>query len=192
MKLVRILLWLLVAAALTGLALLALRPTAPPASTVAIGAPFTLTGADGRPFATASLAGTPYALFFGFTHCPDTCPTTLARLVRLRRALGPDRAFAIVFVTVDPERDTPVVVGRYAGLFGSPVIGLTGSTAAIGQVAKSFGVYAQKVPQPGGDYSVDHTATVFLMDRTGRFQSTLSTDESDAVARQKLERLVKS
>ena len=155
-----------------------------------IGGPFTLTGSDGKPFSSASLNGKPTALFFGFTNCPDVCPMTLARLAKLRRELGQgEEAFAIVFVTVDPERDKPADVGRYVGLFDTPVIGLTGTVPQIEQVKKQFGVYSQKAPQPGSGYSVDHTATVFLLDRGGKFISTLSPEESDAVVLDKLRRV---
>ena len=100
----------------------------------------------GQPFASSKLAGRPYAIFFGFTHCPDVCPTTLARLVKLRRQLGADdAAFQIVFVTVDPERDGPAEVGRYADLFGAPVIGLTGSPAQVARVKKDYGIFSEKV-----------------------------------------------
>ena len=194
MRGLRIVLWALVAIALAALAYLMLRPaperTADNAFTVAsIGGPFTLTGADGKPFPSTRLAGRPYAIFFGFTHCPDVCPTTLARLVKLRRELGGgDTAFQIVFVTVDPERDGPTEVGRYADLFGAPVIGLTGSPAQIAQVKKAYGIFAEK-SGTGDDYTVDHTATVLLFDRKGQFKSTISPDETDPAALAKLKRL---
>ena len=166
-------------------------PTASSGSMMEIGGPFTLTGTDGKSFSSERLAGKPYALFFGFTQCPDVCPTTLARLTRLRSAIGKgDDSLAIVLVTVDPERDTPAELARYAGLFGSPVIALTGSVAAIEDVKKQFGVQSIKVPTSGSDYSVDHTATVFLMDRDGKFTSTISPGEGDPAAQAKLERLV--
>ena len=130
-----------------------------PAASLGFGGPFTLVSDTGQPFASSALAGRPYAMFFGFTHCPDVCPTTLARLVRLRRQMGGDEAFQIVFVTVDPERDGPAEVGRYAGLFDAPVIGLTGSPAQIAQVKKQFGIFSEKAGT-GETYSVDHTATV--------------------------------
>ena len=96
-----------------------------------------------KPFASTRLAGKPFAIFFGFTHCPDVCPTTLARLTRLRRALGQgDEAFQIVFVSVDPERDGPAEVGAYAKLFDTPVIGLTGTPAQVDQVKKQYAVYS--------------------------------------------------
>jgi protein SCO1/2 len=189
----RIVLWALVGLAAIGGILLALQPRSPVTRETAlgtIGGPFTLTGADGKPFASARLNGRPAAIFFGFTHCPDVCPTTLARLVKLRRQLGKgDGALSIVFITVDPERDGPAEVGSYAGLFSAPVIGLTGSPADIERVKKQFAVYSAKVPQPGGDYSVDHSAAVFLMDRNGQFVATLSPEEKDSVALDKLRRI---
>ena len=194
MRQVRIALWLLVALAAAGFAYLSfVRPPAPPppaqqAATIDFGGPFTLVGADGKPFASSRLAGKPYVIFFGFTHCPDVCPTTLARLVKLRRELGDERALAIVFVTVDPERDGPAEVGRYAQLFDAPVIGLTGSAAQIARVKKAYGIFSEKAGT-GDDYSVDHTATVLLFDRSGKFQSTIAPDENDAAALAKLRRL---
>jgi len=156
-----------------------------------IGGPFTLTGSDGKPFSSTRLSGKPFAIFFGFTRCPDTCPTTLARLTRLRKQLPEgDASLAIVFVTVDPERDTPEEVGRYAELFGSPVFGLTGTPAAIDRVKKEFFVFSEKVPTAKGDYTVDHTATVFLMDGHGRFVTSISPNESDLIALKTLRRLL--
>ena len=190
---VRIILWLAVAAAAIAFAALYWRHWTGPATRsaatgVSFGGPFTLVDGKGQPFASAKLAGRPYAIFFGFTNCPDVCPTTLARLVKLRRQAGGDEAFRIVFVTVDPERDGPPEVGHYAGLFGSPVIGLTGSPEQIARVKKDYGIFSEKVGS-GRDYTVDHTASVLLFDRNGGFQSTISPDESDATALAKLKRL---
>jgi protein SCO1/2 len=189
----RIILWALVGLAAVGGIVLAWQRSSPGPGDNAmatIGGPFTLTGGDGKPFASASLNGKPATIFFGFTHCPDVCPTTLARLVKLRRQLGQgDDALSIVFITVDPERDRAAEVGSYAGLFNAPVVGLTGTPAQIEQVKKQFGVFSAKVQQPGGGYSVDHTATVFLMDRDGKFVATLSPEEGDAVALEKLRRV---
>ena len=138
MRRVRIILWVLVALTLAAFAFLMLRPVdqiptqQQPLAISSIGGPFTLTGSDGKPFSSTTLAGKPYAIFFGFTHCPDVCPTTLVRMVRLRQQLGAgDRPFEILFVTVDPERDGPAEVGKYAELFDSPVTGLTGSPATL-------------------------------------------------------------
>ena len=190
----RIILWILVGmAAIGGLFVALQRPssTADQTALGTIGGPFTLTGSDGQSFQSSRLNGRPAAIFFGFTNCPDVCPTTLARLTKLRRQLGNgDEALSIVFITVDPERDGPTEVGSYAKLFNAPVIGLTGSPADIEQVKKQFGAFSQKVDQPGGGYSVDHTASVFLMDRNGKFVATLSPEEGDQVALAKLRRLV--
>ena len=192
-KRLRILLWVLVAIAAVGGVMLAMQKPSPGTkeeSLATIGGPFILTGSDGKPFNSTRLNGKPAALFFGFTHCPDVCPTTLARLVKLRRQLGQgDEAMSILFVTVDPERDGPAEVGSYASLFGAPVTGLTGSVADIERVKKQFGVFSQKVEQPGAEYSVDHTATTFLMDRNGHFIATLSPEENDKVALEKLKQL---
>lgn len=195
MRRVRIILWVLVALAVIAFALLMLRPTRPEPKEQAltfasIGGPFTLTGADGKPFSSARLAGKPYALFFGFTHCPDVCPTTLARMVRLRQQLGAgERPFELLFVSVDPERDGPAEVGKYADLFNSPIVGLTGSPAQIEQVKKQFGIYSNKVADGSGGYSVDHTATVLLFDRNGRFAGTIAPEEQDEPALAKLKRI---
>jgi protein SCO1/2 len=193
---VRILLWLLVLLALGFLAFLALRTTEPSpgpqpaAGAMTLGGPFTLVGADGQTFSSARLNGRPYAIFFGFTHCPDVCPTTLARMVRLRSQLGQGPgAFDIVFVSVDPERDGPKEVGAYTQLFGSPVIGLTGSSAQIAQVKKQFGIFSEKVADGAGGYTVDHTATVLLFGKDGKFDSTIAHDEGDGAALDKLRRI---
>lgn len=157
------------------------------------GAPFTLVGADGQPFASSRLAGKPYVLYFGYTRCPDTCPTTLSRLVHLRREVGlGDSSFNIVFITVDPERDGPKEVGSYAKAFQAPIIGLTGSPQQIDRVKKEYGIFSQKVPEGGGDYSVDHTATILLFDRNGKFSGTISPDEQDGPALDKLKQLTQS
>jgi protein SCO1/2 len=189
----RLMLWLVVGAVAIGMIALIWRQSEPQTQSTAlgtIGGPFTLTGTDGQPFASSRLNGKPAAIFFGFTHCPDVCPTTLARLARLRRQLGQgDDALSIVFVSVDPERDTPAEVGNYLTLYDTPIVGLTGTPAQIEQVKKQFGIYSRKVEQPGGGYSVDHTASVILLDRSGQFVATLSPEESNQVALEKLKRI---
>ncbi len=196
MRRVRIVLWVLVAIAVAAFAFLYVRPARTPApqaepmAMTSIGGPFTLTGSDGKPFSSAKLNGKPFAIFFGFTHCPDVCPTTLARMVKLRRQLGAgDRPFEILFVTVDPERDGPAEVGKYAELFNSPITGLTGSPAQIEQVKKQFGIFSKKVPDGSGGYSVDHTSTVLLFDRDGKFTATIAPEEQDGPALAKLKRI---
>jgi len=193
MRRIRIILWIAVAIALVAGGFLLLHKPAqrPPVQSIelsSIGGPFTLVGSDGQPFSSAKLNGKPYAIFFGFTHCPDVCPTTLARLVKLRQQLGAgEQPFEILFVTVDPQRDGPSEVGKYAELFNSPIVGLTGSPAQIGQVKKQFGIFSEKVEQPGGDYTVNHTSTVLLFDRGGKFAGTIAPEEQDAAALAKLE-----
>ena len=196
MRRVRIILWALVAVALAAFAFLSFQPARTPAPQSqpmvmsSIGGPFTLVGSDGKPFSSAKLAGKPYAIFFGFTHCPDVCPMTLARMAKLRQELGGgNKAFEIIFVTVDPERDGPSQVGKYAELFDTPIIGLTGSPAQIEQVKKQFGIFSKKVPDGSGDYSVDHTSTVLLFDRKGGFVATIAPEELDSAALAKLKRI---
>lgn len=156
-----------------------------------IGGPFTLTAPDGKQFTLESLGGKPFAVYFGFTRCPDVCPTTLSRLALLRGKLGADgNKFAIVFVSVDPGHDTPQAVGEYVKLFGTPIIGLTGSEEQLKPVEKAYGVYVAKVPQPGGDYTVDHSSAVLLMNGQGRLADIISHDEPEAEALAKLKALV--
>lgn len=157
----------------------------------AFGGPFTLTAPDGSTVTEKTLTGRPYAIFFGYTRCPDVCPTSLARMARLRKQLGQDgMKFDIVFVSVDPGRDKPADLGNYVALFGTPIIGLTGTDAQLEQIKKGYGVYAAKVPQPGGDYTIDHTAAITLMNAKGAFSGTIDTQESDVTALEKLKRLI--
>lgn len=161
------------------------------ANNSSIGGPFNLIASDDSPFTEKNLAGKPFAIYFGYTRCPDVCPTSLARMARLRKQLGADGdKFAIVFVSVDPEHDKPAAIGEYVKLFGTPIIGLTGTDAQLKAIERSYGIYVNKVPQPGGDYLVDHTAAVLLMDRNGRFFDTIDHNESDPGALAKVKRLI--
>jgi protein SCO1 len=199
LKLVRTLLWVLVAVAALGAAALLFMHRAPvhareaasvPSAQASFGGAFTLTGSDGKPFSSANLVGKPYALYFGYTQCGDVCPTTLARMVRLRKAAGGDQALNIVFITIDPARDGPKEVGQYAGLFNAPIIGLTGTQAQIDAVKKQYGIFAQPEPMtPGHPMMINHTATVLLFGRDGKFAGTIATDEPDSAALAKLKRL---
>lgn len=194
LRTIRLILWSLVGvAAIAGAILYVTHKPAPTAEAVTIGAPFVLTDADGKAFSSEKLAGRPYAMFFGFTHCPDVCPTTLARLAKLRNQLGKGpEAFDIVLVSVDPERDTPADIKNYVKLFGTPVIGLTGTVADIEAVKKSFGIFSEKVPDGNGGYTVDHSAQVLLFNRDGSFGGTIAFDETDAPALQKLRNIADS
>lgn len=156
-----------------------------------IGGPFTLTGSDGKTVTDRSFAGKPFAIFFGFTRCPEVCPTTLARMASLRQQLGKDGdKFEIVFVSVDPEHDKPADIGSYISLFKTPIHGLTGTDTQLAAIQKAYGVYVKKVPLEGGDYTVDHTAAIYLMDRQGRFVTTIDYHENDKVALEKLKRII--
>jgi protein SCO1/2 len=141
----------------------------------AVGGPFKLIDQNGKAVSDQDLKGHPFLVFFGFTHCPDVCPTTLFDVSEMLRALGPDadRTRAL-FITVDPERDTPAVMKDYLSSFDPHLAGLTGDPAAIATVAKAYRVYYKKVPLDGGEYTMDHTAIVYLMDKEGRFVSPFS------------------
>ena len=195
---VRLLLWVIVLLAIAGTAALLFvqRVTVhpPEASTAPVrshfGGPFTLVDGNGKPFSSAKLEGKPYAMYFGFTRCGDVCPTTLARMVRLRKEIGGADVFPILFVTIDPTHDGPKEVGQYATLFNSPIIGLTGSPAQIAQVKKQYGVYAEPSPHPMAGKEMMHSAFVLLFDRNGQFVTTISPDEPDSTALAKLKQSV--
>jgi protein SCO1/2 len=196
MKPVRLLLWLLVVLAIAGAAALLLvqrvdvKPdTSNTAAPSSFGGPFTLVGSDGKPFSSEKLLGRPYAMYFGFTRCADVCPTTLSRMVKLRKEVGGDDKFNIVFVTIDPSHDGPKEVGQYADLFNSPIIGLTGSTAQIDRVKKDYGIYAQPSTHPMPGKEMMHSAIVLLFDRDGKFITTIAPDEPDSAALAKLGKL---
>ena len=142
------------------------------------------------PFSSAKLNGKPYAIYFGFTRCGDVCPTTLSRMVKLRGQSGGENAFHIVFVTIDPSNDGPKEVGQYAGLFNSPIIGLTGSQPQIDRVKKQYGIYAQPMPNAPMGHEMEHTATVLLFNSNGKFVNTITPDEPDSDALAKLKKLV--
>jgi protein SCO1/2 len=191
-------LWLLVALAIASAFALLLysreQAPAPVAVTgpvkTAFGGPFTLVGADGKPFSSQALEGKPFAIYFGFTRCGDVCPTTLSRLVKLRREAANEGAMHIVFVTIDPANDGPREVGQYASLFNAPIIGLTGSQAQIDAVKKEYGIYAQPMPNAPMGKQMEHTATVLLFDHAGNFAGTVSSTDSDEDALLKIRKLV--
>jgi protein SCO1/2 len=132
---------------------------------------FSLTDHNGRARTLADFRGKVVAVFFGFTHCPDVCPTTLAELAQVMRELGPDaKKVQVLFITVDPERDTPEVLRQYVPSFDPSFLGLYGDTDAIARTAKDFKVFYQKQALPGGGYSVDHSAGMYIYDREGRLR----------------------
>ena len=149
----------------------------------AIGGPFKLIDQNGQAITDADMKGKPFLVFFGFTHCPDVCPTTLFEVSEMMRALGKDadRAGAL-FITVDPERDTPAAMKDYLSSFDPHLRAATGDAQAIEAVIKAYRVYAKKVPTDKGDYSMDHTALVYLMDKNGRFVAPFSLKRSPEAA----------
>jgi protein SCO1/2 len=128
---------------------------------------FELTDSSGRPFTRRDLAGGPTLVFFGFTHCPDVCPTTLQTLAQVRRRAAV-AGLRVLFISVDPQRDTPPVLGVYVHAFDPQFQGLTGDPRTIAGLAANFGVAVNRVELPGGDYTMDHSAVVFLLDESAR------------------------
>ncbi|WP_223805379.1 SCO family protein [Tsuneonella flava] len=197
MKTFRMIVWLLVTL-VAGIGLFAFfgpeqhtAPDEPVSYGDTVGGAFSLTAPDGSTVTDQTLSGKPFAIFFGFTRCPDVCPTTLSRLAQLRKRMGADGdKFQIVFVSVDPGYDSPEDIGRYVDLFGTPIIGLTGSDEAIAEVAAAYHAFYEKVPVEGGDYTIDHTAAVYLMDADGKLQSIIDYHESPDASLAKLERLI--
>ncbi len=127
---------------------------------------FSLLDQNNAPFGAAQLRGTATLVYFGYTHCPDVCPLTLLQLAQVVKS-NVVPGLRVVFITVDPARDTPPQLAQYVHAFDPDFIGLTGTTANLQTVAHRFGVAFLRVDLPGGDYSMDHSATVFLMDARG-------------------------
>ncbi|MBS0539724.1 MAG: SCO family protein [Proteobacteria bacterium] len=137
-----------------------------------IGGPFALTDQNGRTVTSDSLKGKPTLIYFGYTYCPDVCPTALLLMETAVDQIGPDTAKKVnlVFITIDPERDTRELIKGYVSNFGETFIGLTGTPAEIAAAAKAYRVYYQKVPgKDGSPYLMDHSSIVYLLDRSGRF-----------------------
>jgi protein SCO1/2 len=138
----------------------------------AIGGPFQLTDQAGESVTDKNLEGKPTLIFFGFTHCPDVCPTSLFEMSEVLRAMGTDAdRVNAYFISVDPDRDTASAMKDYLSSFDPHLKGLTGDSAAVAKVTSEYRVYAKKVPLKDGDYTMDHTALVYLMDRDGHFVS---------------------
>ena len=139
-------------------------------SAVSVGGPFSLVAGDGKTVTDRDMRGAPYLVFFGFTHCPDICPTKLFQMSEVFRAMGPKgEKLRALFITVDPERDTPELMKSYVSSFDGRIIGLTGERAAIDKVVRDFRGYAKKVPTKDGDYTMEHTSLVYLMGKDGAF-----------------------
>jgi len=176
---------------LAGLALAAGLPHLTHAAAPAIGGPFTLVDGDGNTVTEKTFAGKWRLMYFGYTHCPDACPTTLsdigAALDKLPAAAR--QKLVVLFVTVDPQRDTPKVIGDYAKAFGPEFIGLTGTPAALAPVEQGFRVYAQRRILKGGDYAMDHSSIIYVMGPDGNFIGVLDDTMKPADIAGRLEQL---
>jgi len=156
----------------------------------AYGAPFTLVDQKGAPITEAAFRGHPSAVFFGFTHCPEVCPTTLFELDGWLKQLGDGgKNLRAYFVTVDPERDTAEIMNTYVSNVSDRITGITGEPDKVLAMAKAFGIYSRKVDLEGGDYTMDHTASVILLDSSGAFAGTIAYQENPDTALDKLKRL---
>lgn len=198
MKTVRIVLWaaVVIMAGALGWLTFAVTQSGDKIAEAPFGVPFQLVDQKGQPISEQAFRGKPTALFFGFTHCPEVCPTTLFELDGWLKKVDPDaKGLQAYFVTVDPERDTPEILGQYISNVTDRVTGIAGDPAKIAEVIKGFRVYAKKVPldesRPDGDYTMDHTASVFLLDAEGRFKGTIAYGENPDTAVKKLENLMK-
>ncbi|QRM35277.1 SCO family protein [Microvirga sp. VF16] len=204
LKLVRWILWSLVAVAIfvaTGVAVGWLRTEwlgqRPPVAvtttgTPAVGGPFSLVNHRGERVTQDTFKGKPTAYFFGFTHCPEVCPTTLFEMSQHLKDLGPDaNRLNVVFVTVDPERDTPELLKTYLESFDPRIVALTGTAEELATAARAFRISYRKVPTEGGNYTMDHTSSVIVTDAKGEFVSLIDYHEDKAMALAKLQRVVR-
>ena len=149
----------------------------------AIGGPFALTTPEGTTLRDSDLKGVPFVVFFGFTHCPDICPTKLFEMSEVLRAAGDKgKPLRALFVSIDPERDTPEVLKSYLGSFDPRIVGLTGDRPAIDAMVKAYRAYAKKIPTKDNDYTMDHSTLVYLMNKRGEFHGALNLERAPAEA----------
>ncbi|MCX5497417.1 SCO family protein [Kaistia dalseonensis] len=191
LRILRYSLWAVVALLVAVIAIFAFdRQQADRITSSAIGGPFTLVDQTGATVTEAALKGHPSAMFFGYTFCPDVCPTTLYEATQWLKALGPDGdRLKVYFVTVDPERDTREQMAAYLGAFDPRIVGLTGTRPQIDAMLKEFRVYSKKVGD-GPDYAMDHTAAVYLLDANGQMVGTADYQEKQETVMAKLKRLL--
>ena len=191
LKQVRIILWsLVVVAAIGATALFIFAPPKNPQTGFG-GGSYTLVDHRGNAVDQTMLVGHPSVLFFGYTHCPDVCPTTMGEMAAWFEALGDDaKDLRGYFVTVDPERDTPEIVAGYAGWVSDKMTGVTGTPEEIAKIVKAWGVLAEKVPGEGADYAMNHTASVFLVNSKGEFEGTIAYQEDQDTALAKIRKLI--
>ena len=157
----------------------------------AIGGPFRLVDQNGKTVTDADLKGKWSLIYFGYTHCPDACPTALNDIAIALDELGPQRAAVRpVFITVDPERDTPEVLKSYVTAFDAPILALTGTPEEVARAAKGYRIYYAKHPEAGGDYSMDHSSVIYVMDPQGRFTATFTPETTADDMAKRLEKLL--
>jgi protein SCO1/2 len=164
------------------------RPGSPIGTAIAgVGGSFHLEDQNGKPVSDQDMKGEPFLVFFGFTRCPDICPTTLFEMSEVMKKLGKDAdRTGALFITVDPERDTPAALRDYLSNFDPHLRGLTGDPAAVNEALKAYRVYAKKVPLKDGDYTMDHTAAVYLMDKDGHFVTLFNLKQTPEAAADQL------
>jgi len=195
--------FLLIAAILAGLVVLGtgaflalssrdtVRGVAGTALSNAIGGPFQLVDQNGKTVTDADLKGKWSLIYFGYTHCPDACPTALNDISIALSDLGPKRdAVRPVFITVDPERDTPETLKAYVASFDAPILALTGSAEEVAKAAKGYRVYYAKHPEAGGDYSMDHSSVIYVMDPEGRFTASFTHESAPEQISERLKKLI--
>ncbi len=160
-------------------------------SEVKLGASFELIDSNGNKITEAAFVGSPTVLFFGFTHCPTVCPLALHRLSLLIEKLDKDqKKLKVYFITLDPERDTWRVLNKYLTGFNNRIIGITGESEKIKILAKSWGIYSKKVPLDGDNYSIDHTALIFLLKSNGNFLKTINFEDDFELSLKEIKKLL--
>ena len=183
---IRVIATLVVAAAL-GLAAFVLISPRGGSRAGLIGGPFALQDGNGKTVSDQTLKGRPFLVYFGYTHCPDVCPTELAHISDILTKMG-DKAIPALFITVDPDRDTPKIMQDYVSSFNPAIVGLSGSPQAVQAAEKTFRVFARKgEKQPDGDYSMDHSSVVYLMNKNGAFVEAFNVERQPEEAAKDLE-----
>ena len=178
-----------VAVAALAIAAVALYPvwrSKPGATASLVGGPFQLQGPDGRIVTDADMKGQPFLVYFGYTNCPDVCPTTLAEMSDALARL-PGKPIRALFITIDPERDTAQSLKDYLASFDPRIIGLSGDREAIDKVEKAYRVYARKGPPEKGGYGMDHSSIVYLMDAKGQFVEAFNLERKPEESAKELE-----
>ncbi len=180
----------LVAVAVLGLVAFMLTSSSERPRAALIGGAFSLDAGDGKTVSDQTLRGRPFLVYFGYTHCPDVCPTELAHISDILTKMG-DKAIPALFITVDPDRDTPKIMQDYVSSFNPAIVGLSGSPQAVQAAEKTFRVFARKgEKQPDGDYSMDHSSVVYLMNKNGAFVEAFNVERQPEEAAKDLEKFL--